>query len=62
MPRARGVCPHCGRTIAGRGDGQGWVILAPHTRVQSRDKAEPCLSLGGYRRVRRLPDTPQRDT
>jgi len=53
--RVRGVCPECGRTIAGRPAGPGYVALAPHTRTRTTRHREPCLTRGGYRRVPRIP-------
>jgi len=57
MGRARGICPECGRVIAGRASSLRWVILAPHTRTRSsgRHRGLPCLGMGGYRRVPRIP-------
>ena len=48
----------CGRVISGRRDGPGWMILAPHTRIKSPVRAEPCLTMGARRRVRILPGPP----
>jgi hypothetical protein len=61
VPRAKGVCPECGRTVSGRAVGpepdhadRKFVALTPHTRSTSRHRAETCLSRGGRRVVPRI--------
>ena len=58
---AKGVCPDCGRTIAGRADGieadeadRRFVILRPHNRERAARRPVECLPRGGYRRVPRV--------
>lgn len=63
VPRAKGVCPECGRVISGRAVGpeadmaaRRFVALTPHTRSTSRHHAPVCLSRGGRRVVPRIRD------
>ena len=60
-PRAKGVCPDCGRVIPGRAVGierlatdRKFVALSPHSRRKADRRAVPCLSRGGYRVVPRI--------
>ena len=59
-PRARGVCPECGRTVSGRAVGiqaaaadRKFVALRPHKRDEHA-RGGPCLERGGRRVVPRL--------
>ena len=60
---AKGICPDCGRKIAGRADGieyeaadRRFVVLRPHNRhPRGRRRPVVCLPPGGYSRVRRVP-------
>ena len=54
--QAKGVCPECGRTVAGRAAGPGKVDLAPHNRQRSARHPAVCLSRGARRRVPRVRD------
>jgi len=56
-PGTYGVCPDCGRTVAGRADGierataeKRWVLLGAHTRKPS-GRGGQCLTRGARRRV-----------
>lgn len=61
VPRAKGICPECGRVISGRAVGpetlaadRSFVALSPHTRSPLARPPQTCLTRGGRRVVRRL--------
>jgi hypothetical protein len=61
VPRAKGVCPECGRTIPGRAVGpeedaaaRRFVALGPHNRQQFSRRPAVCLSRGARRVVPRI--------
>jgi hypothetical protein len=58
---AKGVCPDCKRTIAGKADGieaasadRRFVVLRPHNRERNARRPVVCLPRGGYKRVPRI--------
>ena len=58
---AKGICPDCGRTVAGRAAGieaahgdRRFVDLRPHNRQPQSRRPVVCLPPGGHRRVRRV--------
>ena len=62
-PRAKGICPDCGRVISGKALGiernaadRRWVALQPHDREKRAKHPVTCLPFGGYRRVPRIRD------
>lgn len=62
-PRAKGVCPECGRTISGRATGpepqaagRRFVALSPHNRQQFARRPVICLMRGSRRVVPRVWD------
>jgi hypothetical protein len=57
--RVKGGCPECGRVIAGKPAGPGWVALGPHKRTTTTRHDQPCLSRGGYRRVPQITAGPR---
>ena len=67
-PGTYGLCPDCGRIVAGRADGiqrrttaKRWVLLGPHNRPESTARHKmPCLTRGARRRVPRV--TRQKET
>jgi hypothetical protein len=60
-PRAKGVCPECGRVISGHAVGiqrnhadRKFVVLRSHNREEFNPRAGVCLMPGGYRKVPRI--------
>jgi hypothetical protein len=63
VPRAKGTCPECGRTVSGRAVGpepdhaaRRFVALTPHNREPDARHPVACLSRGGRRVVPRIRD------
>jgi hypothetical protein len=59
--QARGVCPDCGRTIAGRAFGpekdaanRKYVVLGPHTKTVNQRHNTPCVVRGEFVKVPRV--------
>ena len=57
---ARGVCPDCGRTVAGsrRGQQPGWVALSPHLANPGAPVRVDCVPRFGARRTVRVAGEP----